>query len=43
MLEFAHLHEVAPKIEIFPMDRINDAFDRLKSGDARYRIVLSNV
>jgi len=27
---------------VFPMSEINAAFDRLKSGKARYRIVLSN-
>jgi uncharacterized zinc-type alcohol dehydrogenase-like protein len=42
MLEFASLHDVAPKIEMYPMSKINEAFDRLRSGDARYRVVLSN-
>jgi uncharacterized zinc-type alcohol dehydrogenase-like protein len=43
MLEFARLHEVAPKVEMFPMSQINEAFEHLKSGKARYRIVLSNL
>lgn len=42
MLEFANLHQIRPQVETYPMDRINDAFDHLKSGKARYRIVLSN-
>ena len=40
MLEFAARHKVTPQTEHFPMSRINDAFERLKSGQARYRIVL---
>lgn len=43
MLEFACLHDIKPQVEMYPMTEINDAFDRLKSGKARYRIVLSNV
>jgi uncharacterized zinc-type alcohol dehydrogenase-like protein len=40
MLEFAARHDVAPQTEHFPMSRINEAFARLESGKARYRIVL---
>jgi uncharacterized zinc-type alcohol dehydrogenase-like protein len=40
MLEFAARHGVAPQTEHFPMGRINDAFQRLEAGKARYRIVL---
>jgi alcohol/geraniol dehydrogenase (NADP+) len=40
MLNFAARHGVAPQNEHFPMRRINDAFSRLESGKARYRIVL---
>ncbi|WGL15467.1 NAD(P)-dependent alcohol dehydrogenase [Microbulbifer bruguierae] len=40
MLEFAARHQIAPLVEHFPMSRINDAFARLESGEARYRIVL---
>lgn len=42
MLEFSNLHNIEPQVEIFPMDKINEAFEHLKSGKARYRIVLSN-
>jgi uncharacterized zinc-type alcohol dehydrogenase-like protein len=42
MLEFAKQHDIKPRIEVFPMSEINAAFDHLKSGKARYRIVLSN-
>ncbi len=40
MLDFAGRHRIAPQTEHFPMSRINEAFARLESGKARYRIVL---
>jgi uncharacterized zinc-type alcohol dehydrogenase-like protein len=40
MLEYAARHGVTPQTEHFPMSRINDAFQRLQAGKARYRIVL---
>lgn len=40
MLEFAARHNIAPKVEQFPMSKVNEAFKRLESGEARYRIVL---
>ena len=40
MLDFAARHNITPQTEHFPMSRINEAFARLKSGKARYRIVL---
>jgi uncharacterized zinc-type alcohol dehydrogenase-like protein len=41
MLDFAVRHDIKPVIEVFPMERVNAAMDRLRSGQARYRIVLS--
>jgi uncharacterized zinc-type alcohol dehydrogenase-like protein len=40
MLDFAARHNVTPQTEHFPMSKINEAFARLDSGKARYRIVL---
>jgi uncharacterized zinc-type alcohol dehydrogenase-like protein len=40
MLDFASRHSVVPQTEHFPMSNINEAFARLESGKARYRIVL---
>ena len=40
MLEFASWHNVLPQTEHFPMSKINEAFARLQSGKAHYRIVL---
>jgi hypothetical protein len=42
MLEFSARHSIAPIIETFPMSKMNDALDHLRSGKARYRIVLAN-
>ncbi len=40
MLEFAVRHNVEPVIEKFSFDQVNEAMDHLRSGKARYRIVL---
>jgi uncharacterized zinc-type alcohol dehydrogenase-like protein len=40
MLEFCARHGIAPQVERFPMSRINEAFEHLHAGKARYRIVL---
>jgi uncharacterized zinc-type alcohol dehydrogenase-like protein len=40
MLDFAARHNIAPQTEHFPMSDINEAFSRLASGHAHYRIVL---
>ncbi len=42
MLEFCARHSIAPVTESFPMSQVNEAFDHLRAGKARYRIVLSN-
>jgi uncharacterized zinc-type alcohol dehydrogenase-like protein len=41
MLEFAARHGIEPITEHFGFDQANEAFAQLKSGKARYRIVLS--
>jgi uncharacterized zinc-type alcohol dehydrogenase-like protein len=40
MLEFAARHAIAPQVEHFPLSKVNEAFARLESGEAQYRIVL---
>ncbi|MFW5738892.1 MAG: NADPH-dependent aldehyde reductase Ahr [Myxococcota bacterium] len=42
MLDFCKRHQIRPQIETFPMRKVNEALDRLRSGQARYRIVLVN-
>jgi D-arabinose 1-dehydrogenase-like Zn-dependent alcohol dehydrogenase len=39
-LQFATLSGVRPMVERFPLARVADAFDRLLSGKARFRVVL---
>jgi len=40
MLQFAVQHKIEPVVEIFKFAQINEALAHLKSGKARYRIVL---
>ncbi|MDO5626484.1 MAG: NAD(P)-dependent alcohol dehydrogenase [Pseudomonadota bacterium] len=42
MVAFAARKRVAPKVEMFPMSRINDALQHLRAGKAHYRVVLHN-
>ena len=42
MLAFSARHGIAPTTESFPMSRANDAIEHLRSGKARYRVVLVN-
>jgi uncharacterized zinc-type alcohol dehydrogenase-like protein len=42
MLEFCARHNIKPMVEYFPMSKVNEALEHLKSGKARYRIVLTN-
>lgn len=41
MLEFAVRHKIQPMVEVYPFDQVNQAVQRLRSGQARYRVVLS--
>lgn len=41
MLDFCARHKVEPMVEYFPMSKVNDALERLRSGKARYRVVLT--
>jgi uncharacterized zinc-type alcohol dehydrogenase-like protein len=42
MLEFAARHDIEPVTETFPMSKVNDAMEKLRSGKPRYRLVLEN-
>jgi len=42
MLEFCARHNIAPVTEHFSMKDVNKALDHLRSGKARYRVVLEN-
>ncbi|WP_306251421.1 NAD(P)-dependent alcohol dehydrogenase [Parvularcula sp. IMCC14364] len=41
MLNFCARHGIAPQVETFPMDEVNEAIAHLESGKARYRVVLT--
>jgi D-arabinose 1-dehydrogenase-like Zn-dependent alcohol dehydrogenase len=42
MLAFADSEGIAPEVELMPMAKVNEAFQRVKENNARYRIVLVN-
>ncbi|MGD8961922.1 MAG: hypothetical protein PVH43_05375 [Desulfobacterales bacterium] len=42
MLAFAVRHGIEPMIETFPMSKVNDALEKLRTGKPRYRIVLES-
>ncbi|ASP38568.1 alcohol dehydrogenase [Bacterioplanes sanyensis] len=42
MLEFAARHDIKPQVEVFAMQDVNKAIDRLHHGSPRYRVVLKN-
>ena len=40
MLHLAATHGIAPIVETFPMDRVNDAIRKVRDNTVRYRAVL---
>lgn len=42
MLEFCGRHDIKPMTETYAMSDINDAFEKLRNGSPRYRLVLEN-
>ncbi|OGT30957.1 MAG: hypothetical protein A3E87_08230 [Gammaproteobacteria bacterium RIFCSPHIGHO2_12_FULL_35_23] len=42
MLEFAAKQQIRPLVEVMPMKAVNEALAKVRAGQARYRIVLSN-
>jgi uncharacterized zinc-type alcohol dehydrogenase-like protein len=40
MVEFCSRHGIAPQVEHLPMAEVNQAIERLRRGDVRYRFVL---
>ena len=43
MVEFCVRHNIRPVVEHLPMDRVNDAIERLRLGDVRHRFVLDSA
>ncbi|HEV8158669.1 MAG: hypothetical protein H0X49_09690 [Acidobacteria bacterium] len=42
ILEFCARHNIETVTENFKMSQINEAFEHLENGKARYRIILEN-
>jgi uncharacterized zinc-type alcohol dehydrogenase-like protein len=42
MLDFAVRHQIKPQVEVFKFSEVNKALDHLRSGKAKYRIVLEH-
>ncbi|WP_147197952.1 NAD(P)-dependent alcohol dehydrogenase [Pantoea sp. MBD-2R] len=40
LLKLASRRDIAPKVEFFPMSKINDALEHVRAGKANYRVVL---
>jgi D-arabinose 1-dehydrogenase-like Zn-dependent alcohol dehydrogenase len=40
MLHFCSVHNIRPQTETMPMEKINEAFERVRRNEQRYRIVL---
>jgi len=40
MLDFCAEHGVAADVEVIPIDKINEAYERMMKGDVRYRFVI---
>jgi alcohol/geraniol dehydrogenase (NADP+) len=42
MLGFCARHQINPLVEEYPLSKVNEAFEHLEAGKARYRIILRN-
>jgi len=40
MLKFCAAHKIRPQIETFPVSKINEAFEKTRQGNVRYRAVI---
>ncbi|MBC7557572.1 MAG: NAD(P)-dependent alcohol dehydrogenase, partial [Chryseobacterium sp.] len=40
ILDFCAAHGIAPEVEMIKIEDINDAFDKIKSEDVRFRYVI---
>jgi uncharacterized zinc-type alcohol dehydrogenase-like protein len=43
MLDFCGTHGIVSDIEVIPIQRINEAYERLLRGDVKYRFVIDNA
>ncbi|WP_242100684.1 zinc-binding dehydrogenase [Stutzerimonas stutzeri] len=40
-LDFSVLADIRPRIETMPLEQANDAYQRMRSGDVKFRMVLT--
>ena len=40
MLDFCAQHGISADVEVIPIQKINEAYDRLAKGDVKYRFVI---
>ena len=40
MLDFCSKHDIACDVELIPIEKVNDAYDRVIKSDVRYRFVI---
>ena len=40
MLDFCAAHQIVSDIEVIPIQKIDEAYDRMINGDVRYRFVI---
>lgn len=43
MLDFCGKHGIGSEIEVIPIQKINEAYDRMQKGDVRYRFVIDTA
>ena len=43
MLDFCAEHRIGSDVEVIPIQKVNEAYDRLTKGDVRYRFVIDNA
>ena len=37
MLDFCALHNITSEVEVIPIQKVNEAYDRMARGDVKYR------
>jgi len=40
MLDFCNKHDIASDIEVIPIQKVNEAYERVLKSDVRYRFVI---
>jgi uncharacterized zinc-type alcohol dehydrogenase-like protein len=43
MLDFCAAHKLTADVEVIPVQKVNEAYERLAKSDVRYRFVIDNA